>query len=234
MNKDSEKISSMFDSIAPKYDRLNRILSLRIDVRWRKKTVKQVDASGAVEVLDVATGTGDLALAMARSRADRMVTGVDISQGMLRISAQKIERAGLGSRISVRHESALAMSFPDDCFDAATIGFGVRNFENTVPGLTEICRVLRPGGRLFVLEFSTPRGFLAAPYFFYFRYVLPLIGRMVSKNSSAYTYLPESVLEFPCGEAFGELMRQGGFTNISYQTLSGGIATLYVGQKPMK
>lgn len=231
MRKDKEKIRAMFDSIAPRYDFLNHFLSLGIDKRWRKKVVEIVRKSSAVSVIDVATGTGDLAIAIAKSIDKCNVTAVDISPKMLEIAKQKMVNLELDKRVSCSIDDALQLSFADNSFDAMTISFGVRNFEDLDRGLKELLRVVKPGGRLVILEISTPKGIMAKPYMFYFKTILPNLGKLISKDKSAYAYLSKSVVEFPSGTQFVEKLRLNGYNNVEYMPLMRGVAAIYTANK---
>ncbi len=232
MRKDSDKIRGMFNDIAPRYDLLNHVLSMGIDRSWRRVTVKEVKALAPKKVLDIATGTGDLAIALARKIRECNITGADLTPNMLKVAERKMAKRGLSERIELIECSALDMPFADESYDAVTVGFGVRNFENLEKGLSEMVRVVRRGGSVFILEFSKPRNTLiSVPYLFYFRNVLPLIGRMVSKSAGAYSYLPDSVLTFPCGDDFLRVMEGVGLEECYKRELSFGIATLYIGKK---
>ena len=226
------QVEAMFDAIAPRYDLLNRVLSLGIDRRWRRKAVAMLEAEQPERILDVATGTADLALEAMRLDPKKVV-GVDISEEMLRRGREKIERLGLSDRIVLQRGDAEKLPFSDNQFHAALVAFGVRNFQNLDKGLAEIRRVLRPGGALVVLEFSKPRAFpIKQAYAFYSRFILPRVGRAVSKNDGAYRYLPDSVAAFPDGEAFLDRMRQAGYHDLSCQALTFGIASVYKGKMP--
>ncbi len=233
-NEASKKsqVTEMFDNIASKYDLLNRILSLGIDVRWRKKLVSEVQQSKSEIVLDVATGTGDVALMLAKSDPVKQVTGLDISNNMLTIARAKAKRQGLSTVTNFVLGDSEHLLFDDASFDAITIAFGVRNFEDTLAGLAECKRVLKPGGTLFVLEFSRPQVFpIKQLYNSYFKYVLPMIGRLTSKDRKAYTYLFESVQAFPQCNEFIELLRSVGFQSGTFRSLTFGICTLYSSTK---
>lgn len=222
----------MFDTIARRYDRLNHLLSLGIDRSWRRRVVGRVRAQGAGRVLDAATGTGDLAILMARKCSEMRVDGIDLSENMLAIGRTKIERAGVQDRVALIQGDAEAIDAPDS-YDAVTAAFGVRNFADIPAGLAEFHRVLRPGGKAYVLEFGRPkRGLFGWLYRFYFHGVLPVIGRLVSRDREAYSYLPRSVDTFPYGEPFLTLMREAGFANCSLKNLTFGVAQLYEGTKP--
>ncbi len=228
-----EQVERMFDNISPKYDLLNRVFSLGIDQGWRRRTIRAVGEKPVAHVLDVATGTGDLAIMAARKLPKAHVTGVDISEGMLVHGRKKVADAGLEERIDLQRADSAALPFPDDRFDAITAAFGVRNFEDLAQGIREMHRVLKPGGRLFVLEFSKP---VKAPmkqlFRFYFHRVMPLIGRLVSKDQAAYTYLPQSVDAFPEGADFLRVLYDAGLRDGAARPLTGGIATLYSAAKP--
>lgn len=231
-DKRKEKIAGMFDAIAPKYDLLNHTLSFGIDRLWRRRVVKSVKRCGAERILDIAPGTGDLSIALARGIEGSQVVGVDISEGMLKIGREKIEARGLSSRVELKLGDALELEFEDGSFDAVTVGFGVRNFEELEKGLAEMLRVLRPGGLMVILEFSMPKNPLfRALYKFYFLKVLPLIGNFTSKSSFAYTYLPESVSEFPSGEQFLAHLSNIGGVELASRELSLGIASIYTAHK---
>ena len=224
------QVEAMFDAIAPRYDLLNRVLSLGIDQRWRRKAVAMLEAEQPERILDVATGTADLALEAIRLDPKKVV-GVDISEEMLRRGREKIERLGLSDRIVLQRGDAEKLPFSDNQFHAAMVAFGVRNFQDLDKGLAEIRRVLRPGGALVVLEFSKPRAFpIKQAYAFYSRFILPRVGRAVSKNDGAYRYLPDSVAAFPDGEAFLDRMRQAGYHDLTCQALTFGIASVYKGR----
>lgn len=225
-----EQVERMFDSISPKYDLLNRLCSLGTDQAWRRKTIRLVGQEPVDRLLDVATGTADLAIMGAR--AAKRVTGADISAGMLEQGRTKVEKAGLNGRIDLVQAEAAELPFNPGTFDAITVAFGVRNFEDLQRGIDGMARVLRPGGRLFVLEFSRPQRTPFKQVFrFYFHRVMPLIGRLVSKDDAAYTYLPQSVDAFPQGEAFARYLRQAGLTVEAMHPLTFGVATLYCARK---
>lgn len=219
----------MFDDIAPRYDFLNRLLSFGIDQTWRDKAIETLRAAEPKRILDVATGTADLAIKALKLNPESVV-GVDISEEMLAIGREKVARIGESGRITLQRGEAEKLPFSDNQFDAALVAFGVRNFENLHDGLSEIWRVLRPGGDLVVLEFSHPTSFpVRQLYSFYSHAVLPSVGRLVSKNKEAYKYLPASVDVFPSGEAFLDKMREAGFREVSARPLTFGIASLYKG-----
>ena len=228
-----DKVEAMFDSISHRYDLLNRLLSLGTDKRWRRRAVnvigKHVRAS---KILDVATGTGDLAIEALRLNPDQ-ITGIDISEKMLAAGLEKIDRQGYKEKIRLIKGDSEKILFPDHYFDVVMSAFGVRNFENTVTGLREMLRVIRPGGMIMVLEFSRPSWFpLRQLYGFYFTRILPWIGRKVSGDPDAYSYLPDSVMAFPDNEDFLALLRNVGFAGERQLKLSGGIASIYYGFRP--
>ncbi len=221
----------MFDSIAGRYDFLNHFLSLGIDRGWRRKLVKLMAKDKPAHILDLATGTADLAIAAMKTNPER-VTGTDISGEMLAIGKEKIRKLGWDQKIELIQADSENLPFANDTFDAAMVAFGVRNYENLPKGLAEMNRVMKPGAKAFILEFSTPSGFPVKQLFaFYFRFILPLVGRLVSKHSSAYTYLPESVNAFPQGKLFVSLMQEAGFRNVECLKLTFGITMLYIGHK---
>lgn len=226
------QVAEMFDGIAGKYDFLNHFLSLGIDRGWRKKAIREVAAIRPKAILDVATGTGDMAIAAAKAAPEATITGVDISKGMLEVGVKKVAGLKLDDRIQLAEGDSEALPFDDGAFDVVMCAYGVRNFEHLEAGLREMQRVLRPGGKVVILEFSQPRKFpVAQLYKFYFRYILPTIGKMVSKHSRAYTYLPESVAAFPEGSAFTQMLSRCGFQQPKARALTLGITSLYVAVK---
>jgi demethylmenaquinone methyltransferase / 2-methoxy-6-polyprenyl-1,4-benzoquinol methylase len=226
-------IRDMFDAIAPRYDLLNRLLSLGIDRRWRTFAVRQLELPERGCILDIATGTGDVALEIAaQTSSDVVIIGADFTQGMLVHGLKKIAATPYAGRIKLVNAPCEALPYPAETFDGVTIAFGIRNVVDRQGGLNEMCRVLRPGGRVVILEFSQPKNRLFRNlYYFYFRKVLPWIGGLFSKRS-AYQYLPDSVLEFPGQEHFKQMMAQAGFRELRHHDLTCGIATVYVGSKP--
>lgn len=232
MDDRNRNICEMFSSIAPRYDFLNRLLSFRRDRYWRRQAVSGAGPARGGRHLDVATGTADVSLEIFRQKgAESFVVGSDISLEMMRIGREKAARAGRGRRMAFVRAPGEALPFRDGAFDSASIAFGIRNIGDRDRGLSEMCRVVRPGGRVVVLEFSTPEGALfGALYRFYFTRVLPRIGGLVSKRG-AYAYLPESVLAFPSPPAFAEMMRAAGCATVDCRPLTFGIVTLYVGTR---
>ena len=226
-----EQVAKMFDNISGNYDFLNHFLSLGIDRLWRRKAIRQLEALRPRLILDVATGTGDFAVEALRLNPDKII-GIDISEGMLEVGRRKIAKRGLDTKIELRSADSEKLPFEENKFDAIIVAFGVRNFENLGTGLSEMLRVLKPGGKVVILEFSKPTGFpFRQLYHFYFRFVLPKIGRWVSRDSSAYTYLPESVQAFPDGKEFLGILSQLGFKNTAWTSLTFGISSLYTGIK---
>jgi len=227
-----EKIQQMFGAIAPRYDFLNRLLSFGIDRRWRTKAVRLLKYRDGARILDVATGTGDVALEIARSTpASVRITGADFCREMVELGEVKVAASPYADRIDFRVAPCEDLPFPDNTFDSITIAFGIRNVVDRKLGLAEMWRVLRPGGRLIILEFSTPRSHLFRQlYYFYFRRLLPVIGGLFSRYN-AYKYLPDSVLEFPSHEEFSRMIAEAGFKNIHIKELTFGIASIYAGEK---
>lgn len=226
------QVEKMFDHISPHYDLLNHLLSVNIDKIWRKKAVQLLEHFKPQSILDVATGTADFALAAAKLHPKK-ITGIDLSEGMLSIGRKKIEKKGLTNLIQLLKEDSEALPFDNCSYDAAIVGFGVRNFENLEKGLREILRVLKPGGVFIVLEFSKPQNKMFRwLYFLYFTKILPFLGRLVSKDHRAYTYLPESVREFPDGDEFTAVLKSIGFEKCRWLPQTMGIATIYEAQKP--
>ncbi len=233
-SKESKKkqVENMFDKIAFRYDFLNRFLSAGIDVGWRKKAVKQLVSSKPKNILDVATGTGDFALTAFEILKPAKITGIDISEGMLEIARKKIEKAGLQENIEVLKGDSEAILFADNTFDAVTVAFGVRNFENLEKGLGEIRRVLKPGGKLIILEFTKPSApVIKQVYNFYMNTITPKIGKIIAKNNEAYQYLNDSVLQFPEKESFIHILNQTDYRNAFYKTLTLGICSIYCAEK---
>ncbi len=221
----------MFDAIAYRYDLLNHVLSGGADFYWRRKAVESLRDVRPRRILDVATGTADFAIAALRLKPEEVV-GVDIAENMLAIGREKIRRIGAGDVVRLKTGEAEHLEFEDGTFDAAMVAFGARNFEHLHRGLGEMQRVLRPGGRIVVLEFSQPTAFpFRQLYLFYFRRILPLLGRMVSKDRRAYTYLPDTVMKFPQGEEFLAILKDAGIRSPRQQRLTFGIATIYTGEK---
>ncbi|WP_247237679.1 bifunctional demethylmenaquinone methyltransferase/2-methoxy-6-polyprenyl-1,4-benzoquinol methylase UbiE [Telluribacter sp. SYSU D00476] len=230
-NSKREQVAEMFDNISPKYDFLNHLLSGGIDIYWRKRAIKLLRKAQPRTILDIATGTGDFAIEALALKPEKIV-GVDISEGMLAVGREKIKKLGKQDIIELRSGDSESLPFSDNYFDAVIVSFGVRNFENLLAGLSDMNRVMRPGGTCVIVEFSKPRSFpFRHLYNFYFKYILPTIGKIVSKDSSAYTYLPESVQAFPDGRDFLTIFEQAGFKNTKCIPLTFGICSIYTGQK---
>ena len=226
-----EEVAEMFNNISKRYDFLNHFLSLGIDKIWRKKAVKMLRELQPKRILDLATGTGDFAIESLSLQPTEIV-GMDISEGMLEVGRQKMKARGYDGIISMRLGDSENLPFEDDYFDALTVGFGVRNYENLEKGLSEMLRVVRPGGKLIILEFSKPKKFPIKQYYaFHSKYIIPFFGKRISKDEKAYEYLPESVAAFPEGEDFKTILKQVGYQSVGSKLVAGGIATIYFGSK---
>lgn len=232
-----DKVRQMFDDIALNYDALNHIMSLNVDKSWRRRALKKIISPDSTQqIMDLACGTGDFSIAIARAMPDGShVTGVDLSEGMLEVMRKKVEEAGLSDRISIQTGEGENLAFPDGTFDAVTIAFGIRNFENREQGLREVLRVLKPGGRIIILELSEPSNPVVRWFYnIYFTRLMPLIGRKVSGNGAAYHYLPASVLNFPKKEAWMQTMRSCGFGEVTHKAFSLGICRMFTGCKTVQ
>ncbi|MDG1528973.1 MAG: bifunctional demethylmenaquinone methyltransferase/2-methoxy-6-polyprenyl-1,4-benzoquinol methylase UbiE [Polaribacter sp.] len=226
-----EQVAQMFDNISENYDGLNRVISFGIDVKWRKKVVAIVGENNPKQILDIATGTGDLAIMMAALNPDRIV-GLDISAGMLEVGKQKIAKVNLSDKIEMIVGDSENMPFDDETFDAITVSFGVRNFANLDKGLTEIKRVLKPNGKLVILETSVPTKFpYKQGYRFHSSVILPIVGKLFSKDKVAYSYLSESANSFPFGEKFNNILLKNGFTTATDKPVTFGVASIYTATK---
>ncbi len=226
-----EQVAEMFDNISPKYDLLNHVLSGGVDIYWRKRAVKLLRKQQPKVILDIATGTGDFAIEALSLKPEKII-GVDISEGMLAVGREKIAKIGKQDIITLQAGDSESLAFADNYFDAVIVSFGVRNFQNLLAGLIEMNRVMKPSGTCVVVEFSKPKSFPFKQFYNgYFKYILPLIGKTISKDSSAYTYLPESVQAFPDGQAFLEIYNKAGFKNTKCIPLTFGICSIYIGQK---
>lgn len=226
------QVERMFNHIAPTYDQLNHTLSMGIDRSWRRKAIHTLRPYHPQQILDIATGTGDFAILACRELQPQSLIGADISEGMMEVGREKVQQAGLADKVSFAREDCTALSFADATFDAVTVAFGVRNFEHLDIALGEMCRVLRPNGHLVILELSTPDRFPMKQLFtLYSKVVMPLIGKLISKDNSAYTYLPESIRAFPQGEVMQRSIRNAGFSQVRFRRLTFGICTLYVATK---
>ena len=226
-----EQVTQMFDNISGNYDGLNRVISMGIDVKWRNKVVALVADKNPETILDIATGTGDLVILMSKTSAKKII-GLDISPGMLEVGKEKIEKAHLTDRIEMVLGDSENMEFPDNYFDAITVSFGIRNFETLEKGLAEIYRVLKPGGIFVILETSVPTKFpFKEGYAFYTRFILPLIGKLFSKDNNAYSYLSESAANFPFGENLNNILRKISFKDCKAMPQTLGVATIYTATK---
>lgn len=227
------QVREMFDSIAPAYDWMNRAMTFGIDKLWRRRAVRLVSKDKPAQIVDIATGTGDLAIALAEKMPQAKVTGLDLSEGMIEIGREKVERRGLSDRVKLMAGDCLAMPLDDCSADVITVAYGVRNFEHLDRGYAEMLRVLKPGGLLCVLELSTPVNPIVKPFYkFYTRCLIPALGRMVSKDSRAYSYLPESIAAVPQGDHMLELISQAGFTDTRFKRMTFGVCTLYTARRP--
>jgi demethylmenaquinone methyltransferase / 2-methoxy-6-polyprenyl-1,4-benzoquinol methylase len=226
-----EQVATMFNNISGNYDFLNHFFSMGIDKLWRRRVVKMLKQVHPKQILDVATGTGDLAIAALGANPDKVI-GIDISEGMLEKGREKVSARQMDERVELQYGDSEAIHFPDNRFDAVTVAFGVRNYQHLEKGLAEMHRVLKPGAPLIVLEFSKPKNwFFKQLYYFYFCNVLPFIGKLVSKDPRAYTYLPESVRAFPDGEVFAGKLKDAGFKKVECTPLTFGISTIYRAEK---
>lgn len=226
-----QEVAEMFNSISKRYDFLNHFLSLGIDKIWRKKAVKELGTVDPKRILDLATGTGDFAIASLKLKPEKIV-GMDISEGMLEVGRDKMKKKGYDNIIEMKLGDSEDLPFEDNYFDGLTVGFGVRNYGDLEKGLSEMLRVLRPGGKAVILEFSKPKKFpIKQSFAFYSKYIIPFLGKTISKDAKAYTYLPESVAAFPEGKEFENILSKVGYKKIKSRLVSGGIATIYSGVK---
>ena len=232
-NNDSKKeqVAQMFDNIAFRYDFLNSLLSLGIHKGWRRKCIKMLADKNPKHILDVATGTGDFAIAAMKLNPSKII-GIDISEGMMKFGREKLQKLNLDKVITLQYGDAETCDLPDNSMDAITVGFGVRNFENLEKGLTNMLRILKPGGQLSVLEFSTPRQFPMKQFYkFHFKYITPSVGKLFSKDASAYSYLPESIKAFPDNERFTAILEKVGYKKTSFSSVGFGLAAIYMAEK---
>lgn len=228
----SRQVRDMFDNIAPAYDFMNRAMTLGIDRWWRRYAVGMIASPRPRDILDVATGTGDLALLLARRLDPLSITGIDLSEGMLGVGRRKVAAAGLADVISFQQADCLHLPFTGNSFDCVTVAYGVRNFADLEAGYREMHRVLRQGGRLLVIELSTPRGRIVRPlYDLYTRHLIPAVGRMVSRDVRAYAYLPESIAAVPQGADMAAIMKRAGFADVTVRPLTFGVCTVYLAVK---
>lgn len=227
-----EQVEHMFDAIAADYDRLNAMMSLGFDKHWRKDAIRRLKKYNPKTILDIATGTGDFAIQAQEMLRPSKIVGMDISDGMMEIGKIKVKEAYLDQVISFEHQDCAAMTFSDDSFDAATVAFGVRNFENIDKSFREVHRVLKQGGVFIFLELSTPSRFpMKQLYGIYSRFVIPTLGKLFSKDQSAYRYLPESIKAFSQGEEMVGILKKNGFSDVKFKTYTGGVCTLYIAEK---
>ena len=228
----AKQVETMFNSIAPTYDRLNHLLSLGIDRRWRRKAIDALKPFAPQTILDIATGTGDFAILAARRLDPDRIIGVDISEGMMDVGREKVKKEGLDNIIFFMKDDSTALTFRNESFDAVTVAYGARNFEDLKGGLREMCRVLTPGGHLMLVELTTPPRFPMKQLFhFYAHTVMPLIGRLVSHDDSAYTYLPSSMAAFPQAEKLVPMLRRCGFSDVKFKRFTFGLSTMYLATK---
>lgn len=221
----------MFDSISGAYDKMNRVMTLSLDIRWRRKAIDSLKEFDPKKILDIATGTGDFAIESCNRLAPETVTGVDISEKMMEVGKEKVAKLGLQDKISFQLGDSLNLEFADASYDAVTIAFGVRNFQNLELGLSEMSRVLRPDGRLVILEMSEPYKIFKPFYWLYAKVMIPFIGKLMSKNDSAYSYLPASISVFPHGKPMFELLEKVGFTDVKRRRFTFGVCSLYLAKK---
>lgn len=227
-----EQVEKMFDHIAPAYDNLNHLLSWGIDKSWRKKAINLLKPFRPRRIMDVATGTGDFAIKACRMLNPEELVGTDISEGMMNVGREKVKKEGLSDKISFAREDCTSLSFADNDFDAITVAFGIRNFEDLDKGLSEMCRVLKPGGHLVILELTTPDRFPMKQLFsIYSKAVIPLLGKLLSKDNNAYRYLPDTIKVFPQGEIMKGVISRAGFSEVNFRRLTFGICTLYTATK---
>lgn len=229
----TEQVREMFDNIAPAYDRLNRAMSFGLDRSWRRKAVEMVRAISPASIVDIATGTGDFAISLAEAMPDARITGLDLSEGMIAVGERKVAARGLSERITLLAGDCLNPPLPADSADAVTVAFGVRNFADLPAGYRAMLSMLRPGGMICVIELSTPPSPLVRPFYdLYTRGVIPVLGRIVSADRRAYSYLPESIAAVPCRDEMCALMTEAGFENARYRSLTLGVCTIYTAFKP--
>lgn len=227
-----KQVEKMFDSIAENYDKLNHTLSMGIDKGWRKKGIDTLKKNNPRKILDIATGTGDLAIQACRQMNPDSIIGIDISEGMMEVGRKKVEAASLSDKISFERQDCMALTYQDNSFDAAMVAFGVRNFANLDQGLREIHRVLKPGGELMILELTTPQHFpVKQGYWLYSRLFIPTVGRLISKDQSAYTYLPKTIEAFIQGKDMTNALLNAGFSEARYKSFTFGICTMYLAKK---
>ncbi|MDR1370532.1 MAG: bifunctional demethylmenaquinone methyltransferase/2-methoxy-6-polyprenyl-1,4-benzoquinol methylase UbiE [Dysgonamonadaceae bacterium] len=231
-DRKSTQVEQMFDEIAGHYDELNHTLSMGIDRRWRKKGILSLKDLNPQKILDIATGTGDLAIDAYNSLQPDQILGIDISEGMMEIGRRKVAKLGLSDKITFEKQDCTGLQLPDNSFDAAIVAFGIRNFENLDKGLQEILRILRPNGKLMILELTTPEYFpMKQAYFIYSKLVIPTLGKFISKNKTAYNYLPKSIAAFPQGKTMAGVLKKNGFKTPTFKRFTFGTCTMYTGIK---
>lgn len=227
-----KQVERMFDSIAPNYDTLNHTLSMGIDKGWRKKGLLALKSLHPQSILDIATGTGDLAILANQILAPQKILGIDISEGMMEVGRKKVSKLGLSDKINFDKQDCMSLTIQDNSFDAAIVAFGVRNFENLDHGISEIRRILKPGGKLMILELSTPQSFpMKQGYWIYSKLIIPSLGRLISKDRTAYSYLPKSIEAFVQGQQMVNVLLKNGFKHAKYKTFTLGICTMYIAEK---
>lgn len=230
----TDQVREMFDNIAPAYDRLNRAMSFGLDRSWRRLAVGLVADTKPRHIVDIATGTGDFAISLAKHITGAKITGIDLSENMVEIGRRKVTDAGLADRITMMVDDVLNSQLPEGCADAVTVAFGVRNFEHLLEAYSKILHILRPGGMLCVIELSTPTSSLVKPFYnLYTRKIIPLLGRKISKDNRAYSYLPESIAAVQQGDEMLEVMRRAGFASTRYRRLTFGVCTIYQAIRPL-
>lgn len=228
-----QQVEQMFDGIAHSYDLLNHLLSMGIDRSWRRKTIKALLGYDHDEILDIATGTGDFALLEAKILQPKKIIGADLSEGMMEVGRQKVKKVGLENVISFQKEDCMNLTFEDNTFDAVTVAYGVRNYQDLDRGLREMLRVLKPGGHVAILELCTPKSFPMKQLFWvYSRVVMPLVGKLVSKDARAYSYLPATMEAFPQGEIMKGIMEKAGFEGVTFKRFTAGLSTMYIATAP--
>ena len=229
-----KQVEKMFDNIAHSYDLLNHSLSLGIDKHWRRAAIKSLEPFAPKRILDVATGTGDFALLSAQKLQPEYLLGIDLSEGMLEVARKKIEKAGLDQTIKFQKDDCMNLSLPSGTFDAVTVAYGIRNFEDLDKGLREMRRILRPGGRLVIIELTTPRKFPMKQLFWCYSHIyMPTVGRLISKDKVAYKYLPATMAAFPQGEVMQGILQRAGYEDVKFKRFTFGLSTLYMAQAPM-
>lgn len=233
-DKKHNQVEKMFNAIASTYDFMNRLMSFRQDVRWRKTALRQFEANVPEKILDVATGTGDFAIEAFRKFHPSEIVGIDLSEGMMKVAEDKVRKEGIAEFFRFEKQDCMSLTFPDNTFNAVTVAFGVRNFENIAKGISEMFRVLKPGGKLVILELSRPEWFPAKQLFdFYSSVLIPAAGKLFTRDTKAYVYLPESIQLVPQGNSMTAIMKSSGFEKTGYKTFTFGVCSMYFGTKPV-